>query len=45
VLTPFILGRGGEVEGPDLGPIAAWAHKTCLTAMYVSTAEDVGGPL
>ena len=40
VLTPFILGVAGAVEGHDLGAIAAWVQKTCLTAMYVSTAED-----
>jgi hypothetical protein len=40
VLTPFILGRAGAVEGHDLGAVAAWVQKTCLTAMYVSTAED-----
>jgi len=40
VLTPFILGKVGVIEGSDLGAIAAWTQKTCLTAMYVSTAED-----
>ena len=40
VLTPFILGTGGVVDGADLGAIAAWAQKTFLTAMYVSTADD-----
>ena len=40
VLTPFILGVAGAVEGHDLGAVAAWVQKTCLTAMYVSTAED-----
>jgi hypothetical protein len=40
VLTPFILGTAGVLEGADLGPIAAWMQKTCLTAMYVSTSED-----
>jgi hypothetical protein len=40
VLTPFILGTGGIVEGHDLGAIAAWVQKTCLTAMYISTADD-----
>jgi hypothetical protein len=40
VLPPFILGAGGVIEGADLGAIAAWTQKTCLTAMYVSTAED-----
>lgn len=40
VLTPFILGAAGTVAGHDLGAIAAWVQKTCLTAMYVSTAED-----
>ena len=40
VLTPFILGTAGAITGHDLGAIAAWAQKTCLTAMYVSTAED-----
>jgi hypothetical protein len=40
VLTPFILGHGGVVEGADLGAVSAWVQKTCLTAMYVSTTED-----
>jgi hypothetical protein len=40
VLTRFILGVAGAVEGHDLGAVAAWVQKTCLTAMYVSTAED-----
>jgi hypothetical protein len=40
VLTPFILGTAGLIVGSDLGAIAAWAQKTCVTAMYVSTAED-----
>ena len=40
VLTPFILGTAGVVEGHDLPAIAAWVQKTCLTAMYISTAED-----
>lgn len=40
VLTPFILGTAGVVEGPALGAVAAWVQKTCLTAMYVSTSED-----
>jgi hypothetical protein len=40
VLTPLILGTGGVIEGADLGTISAWTQKTCLTAMYVSTAED-----
>lgn len=40
VLTPFILGHGGVIEGADLGATSAWVQKTCLTAMYVSTAED-----
>lgn len=40
VLTPFIVGASGLIDGSDLGSIAAWVQKTCLTAMYVSTAED-----
>jgi hypothetical protein len=40
MLTPFILGVSGAVEGHELGAIAAWVQKTCLTAMYVSTDED-----
>jgi hypothetical protein len=43
VLPPFILGASGVIEGADLGSIAAWVQKTCLTAMYVSTAEDRTG--
>src|SRR5262249_13153458 len=40
VLTPLILGYGGVIEGEDRGAIAAWVQKTCLTAMYIPTAED-----
>jgi hypothetical protein len=40
VLTSFILGNAGTIEGSDLAAIAAWVQKTCLTAMYISTAED-----
>jgi hypothetical protein len=39
VLTPLILGTSAVVEGGDLGAIAAWVQKTCLTAIYVSTAD------
>ena len=40
VLTPFILGNTGIIKGSVLGAIAAWVQKTCLTAMYISTAGD-----
>jgi hypothetical protein len=40
VLPPLILGTGGVIKGADLGLIAAWTQKTCLTAMYISTADD-----
>ncbi|TCO37618.1 hypothetical protein EV646_1235 [Kribbella antiqua] len=40
VLTPFILGEPGEIEVADTGRIAAWAQKTALTAMLVSSEED-----
>jgi hypothetical protein len=40
VLTPFIIGTPGAVTGHDLGAVAARVQKTCLTAMYISTAAD-----
>lgn len=39
-LTPFILGRAGRIEPSDLGAVAAWAHKTALTSMLVSSEPD-----
>lgn len=40
VLTPFILGSPGEIPTQDLGAIAAWVHKTVLTAMLVSSEQE-----
>ena len=40
VLPPLILGTAGRIEGADLGAVAAWTQKTCLTAMYISTSDD-----
>jgi hypothetical protein len=40
VLPPLILGTAGRIEGADLGAVAAWTQKTCLTAMYISTPDD-----
>jgi hypothetical protein len=40
VLTPFILGEPGMIEAVDQGAVAAWVHKTALTAMLVSSEED-----
>ncbi len=40
VLTPFILGQPGQIATEDAGAIAAWALKTALTAMLVSSEEQ-----
>jgi hypothetical protein len=40
VLPPLILGKPGVVQPIDLGPVAAWAHKTALVAMLVSSGDD-----
>lgn len=40
VLTPFILGRPGQIEVSDKAAVAAWTQKTALTAMLVSSEED-----
>lgn len=40
VLAPFILGESGEVAVKDLGAVAAWVHKTALTAMLVSPEQE-----
>ena len=40
ILTPFILGKPGQIEPNDQGAIAAWVEKTALTAMLVSSAEE-----
>jgi hypothetical protein len=40
VLRPFVLGEPGMVEPADQGPVAAWAQKTALGAMLVSSEED-----
>lgn len=40
VLTPLILGKSGTVEVVDQPIIAAWAHKTALVNMLVSSADD-----
>jgi hypothetical protein len=37
VLTPFILGRPGQIELEDAAAIAAWVQKTTLTAMLISS--------
>lgn len=39
-LTPFILGEPGQIAAEDLGAVAAWAHKTALTAMLVSSEQE-----
>lgn len=40
VLTPFILGEDGTIPPQDHAVIAAWAHKTALVNMLVSSAAD-----
>lgn len=40
VLTPLILGEPGAVEVADVGAVAAWVHKTALTAMLISSQSD-----
>jgi hypothetical protein len=40
ILTPFILGIAGELDTSDLGAVAAWAHKTALTSMLVSSGPE-----
>ena len=40
VLTPFILGNPGSIAEGDAGAIAAWAHKTALVALLVSSDDD-----
>lgn len=37
VLTPFILGRPGQIEPEDTAAIAAWVQKTTLTTMLISS--------
>jgi hypothetical protein len=39
-LTPFILGEAGGLDTSDLGAVAAWAHKTALTSMLVSSQQE-----
>jgi hypothetical protein len=39
-LAPFILGETGEIESSELGAAAAWAHKTALTSMLISSKEE-----
>jgi hypothetical protein len=39
VLAPFILGKLGTIQPSDLGSVAAWAHKTALVAMLVSSVS------
>jgi hypothetical protein len=43
VLTRFILGDPGEIRPADMGAVAAWTHKTALTAMLVSSEEERAG--
>lgn len=40
VLRPLILGEPGTVQPADQGTLAAWAEKTALVAMLVSSEED-----
>jgi hypothetical protein len=40
VLTPFILGEHGEIAPQDSGAVVAWAQKTALTAMLISSEEQ-----
>jgi hypothetical protein len=40
VLTPLILGESGVIELEDQGGVAAWAQKTALVAMLVSSSEE-----
>jgi transposase InsO family protein len=40
VLTPLILGEPGRIHQTDQGAVAAWAQKTALVAMLMSSAED-----
>jgi hypothetical protein len=39
-LTPSILGTAGEFDTSELGTVAAWAHKTALTSMLVSSEQE-----
>lgn len=43
VLTPLILGQAGTILVEDQAAIAAWAQKTALTAMLVSSEEERAG--
>lgn len=40
VLAPLILGNAGTISSVDLASIAAWAHKTALVAMLMSSAAE-----
>jgi hypothetical protein len=40
VLTPFILGESGTIDASDRGGLAAWAQKTALVAMLVSSEVE-----
>ena len=42
VLTPFILGRPGQIELEDAAAIAAWVQKTTLTAADAEDAAPAG---
>lgn len=39
-LTPFILGTAGTLNPNDHGSVAAWAHKTALISMLVSSEQE-----
>lgn len=39
-LTSLILGKPGVISLEDQGAVAAWAQKTALTALLVSSEED-----
>lgn len=40
VLTPFILGKPGEIDEADAAAVAMWTQKTALTAMLVAPQEE-----
>lgn len=42
-LSPLILGSGDEIASHDRPLIAAWAQKTALVSMLVSSKEDRAG--
>lgn len=40
VLPPLILGHSADIDRDDLGPLAAWAQKTALVGMLVSSTDE-----